>query len=255
MKPKTLKEQLAETRERFNKQQAELVRKHKLLKGLAGIIGDYEPPFVHHSRLYGAVGSISFRSAFAESLREGNPPDRELFRALLEKVPPVARYRIKGGCLSFRPIPEGYDPEKDPKNDKATELWEIHGILVDIEPHGGPHQSPRASFEWYGYHQAELWKFEIAFPLHQTRLGALDMSAKRWGRYGPVRSWDRCRFLPAPALSDFIVTRWAAGAPEYPNRFTLSVDPDTGGALDWPALVKVEGEEEGGKDAATANTE
>ena len=229
---KSLKDLLGENRELYDKARRGIIREHKVRGALGTLIKGYEPPFIHSSRLYGAVGSIDFRAPFAESLRKGASPDKVLLAGLILAVPPVPRIEIRDGCLSMRPCGPGYDPKTDKKIRDYEKTSDLFGVLIDIEP-----TDRRAAFKWYGVLDGDLWGLSVKFPLHELDIGELKAEAKRWGQHGPPRSWD-CSFHPGPELHSCQVTRWASGAPEYPNRFTLRWDPDSGADMDFPALVR-----------------
>lgn len=229
---KSLKDCLKENRERYDKARRAIILEHKVRGALGESIKDYGPPFIHCSRLYGSVGSIKFEPPFAESLRKGLNPDKVLLAALLLAVPPVPRIEIRDGCLSMRPCGPGYDPKTDKKIRDYEKTSDLFGVLIDIEPTGR-----KAAFKWYGVLEGDLWALSVWFPLHELDIGELTATPKRWGQYGPPKSWE-CSFQPGPELHSCQITRWASGAPEYPNRFTLRWDPDSGAELDFPALIR-----------------
>lgn len=232
----TLDERLKETRAKFEKEQEKLIKEEEIKTALGKEVEVYEPVRIYQHSLYGSSGSITFKPPFAESLKKGKTPDRFLLGLLLGWFPPVPRIEVRDGCLSFRPVPAGYDPETDPKLERAT-LCDKHGMIIKIDT-----SQHSASFEWYGpiTNGLELWEFEVHFPLHALEIGTLDARAVRWGRGGggPIKEWSVCQFHPSHALCNAQVTRWGTGGPEYPNDFTLSFDPDSGNEIDFVKLIK-----------------
>jgi hypothetical protein len=219
---KTLKQELRDLETKAAEQREALVAKHSLLSHLGDLVGGYHPPFIHHTKLYGASGWISFSGSEYSSIREGKNPDRELFRKLLEKFPPcVPLIKVWDGCVSFRP--------DIPKNNEKGDIYDCGPIVVKVEVF----QSHRATFKWYATINEGMYEISITFPLHWCNLGQLNARPRYVG--GILTSWERCDFhANAPAQ----VIKWASGGKQYPNSFTLYWDRDSGNTLDFPGMVK-----------------
>lgn len=223
---KTLQERLDEARDKFEQEQAEIMKRASIQDELRGVLEGCHEPSIHFSKLYGRVGSIHVHGTEYEGLRHDKQPDAALLVALLVKYPPVPFIRVKDGCTSFRPD----TIENNQALREGADTYDCYGVHVDIETF----QHQVADFTWCSAVAGELWEFEVRFPLYQTDLGVLNMRAIYYGGHGPVRCWEVCEFRPNHGAQ---IIKWGSGGPEYPNRFTLYWDRDSGAAMDWAKLA------------------
>lgn len=217
--------ELAEVGRRAEEKKAAIQAKYKVLEALGTIGQGYKQPFIHVGKLYGTTGSIAFQHDwFAYGKPETKQPDAELLRAMLAAFPPVGKTMYRDGCLSFRPS-SVITPEME---EKSTDCLDICPLTVDLELY----QHQTASFEWFAEIAGELWRFAVEFPLYNTDLGTLDL---RWKKQMGETVVDRCQFLPNHGGQP---VRFASGGPQYPNKFTIWWDTDTGKATDFPAIAQ-----------------
>ena len=219
-----LDEDITKLKQKHAEELAHMIRENTIREKLEPIASGYELARIHFFRLYGAVGSIHFKGTEYDSLRRPGEkaPDPELLRRLLASYPPVPAVRVKDACTSFRPDIPANNPE-------GANLYDCHGVIVDVETF----QSQTAGVEWHAELDGELWRFGVSVPWYQTDFGTLSLRSKRYGGDGPVASWE-CSLQPKHNAQ---VIRWASGAAQYPNRFTLYWDRHSGAALDFPALI------------------
>ena len=218
----TLQEELAKVDAKAQEERAEIETKYRILDAL-GENNGYSPRIFVHS-LYGTKGSVKFEYNWYTYGKDAVQPTPELLRFLLEKFPPQAKTMFKHGSKSFRPATE-ITPEME---EKSEECLDVCPVTVDLETY----QHQTASVEWFAELSGELWRFEVEFPLYGSDLGTLDLRYKRTMGETIV---DRCQFLAKHGAQ---VIRWASGGPQYPNKFTLWWDVDTGKATDFPAIVR-----------------
>jgi hypothetical protein len=210
-----LNDEMEQLRKKFDSEKALLERKHEVLKLLIPYVEGYEPPFIHHSKLYGSVGSIHFKSSEYESLRKGIRPDKKLLEKLFEKFPPVPLVMVDESCKSFRP--EEFAREIG----ERANISPVAPFTIRLETFQGV--QPR--LEWYAEINGELWRFDFNFSLHSSKLGHMDMKAAYYGGRdsGKVASWERCEIVFSDEARKVNTQRirWASGSREYPNSFTI----------------------------------
>jgi len=243
---RNLQEDIAELTRKHEEKRKELEAKHAILAQLGPVIEGRKEPSVYFHSLYGSRGSISFKwDKFRTSQDTRKQPDPELFRFLLTTFPPVARVRVKDGSTSFRPdvtapgfdrdLAKGMSGLRADETEWRGDLYDCYGVTARIEVY----QGPDVRFEWYATVNGQLWEFSIEFPLNLVDLGTLHVHAVYAdSHHQHVSYYSECQFQ---AKHDAQVIRWASGAPEYPNSFTLYWDVDSGKALDFPSLVKLPG--------------
>lgn len=217
---KTLEQELEELDLKKANDAEALRAKHAVLSAFGDTIAGYHPPFVHYGKLYGTVGSVSFKGTDYDTLREGKQPDGALLRVLLDKYPPVGKVEVKDGCTSFR-LASG---------DWKGDLLDVCPVTIDIETY----QSQRAAFHWFAEINGALWRMELSVPLHSTTLGVLTLKWEYDRYHNPIRV-ELCTFRPNHGAN---CIRFASGGQQYPNNFTLWWDVDSGKALDFPSFIK-----------------
>lgn len=224
---KTLQQELDKLTKKYEEDVGALRKMYSILDAVRErvSIDDYHPPFIH----LGKLRTIAFRGT-EYSLREGKTPDASLLKDLMIKFPWVPVLKVKdGGCTSFHP-----ESEIGKRLAFLADCYECGPVTIgvcDIE-HGA-----KAVFRWFSEVNGDLYKFEVKFPLHKTRIGVLDAKAKHYGgEGGPISSWEKCEFIPDQTLNAQKI-RWASGGPQYANSFTLFWDRDTGNEIDYAGLV------------------
>ena len=230
---KTTEEKLQEAKEKYGKEQHQILREGDIRAILAPVQTGYEECSIHFYRLYGATGTIHFTGTRYSSLKNDGEkaPDVGLLRSLLAQFPPIPALLVKNGCASFRPKTPGAQEEIG----ERAEVSEVFGVTVNVKVF----QGPTTEFHWYAeLPSTEVWCFQVSYPFHQTAIGKLDVIAKYYGGHdsGKISSYERCKLYPAD--SDAQVIRWASGGQEYPNSFTVYWDRDSGAALDFAKMVK-----------------
>ena len=215
--------ELAEVERRAQEKKAAIETKYRVLAALGAIGQGYKQPFIHVGELYGTKGCIKFQYDWFAYRDEFKQPDQELLRTLLGTFPPQGKTMYRAGCLSFRPA-KTITHELE---EKATDCLDICPITVDLELY----QHQTASFEWFAEIAGELWRLEVEFSLYATDLGKLDI---RWKRKLGETVVDYCQFMPKHGGQ---AVRFASGGPQYPNKFTLWWDTDTGKETDFPAIA------------------
>src|SRR5262245_768504 len=159
---KTLEERLAETKQKYEKEQAETIKRYEVMKQVMHYLEGYYEPMVYFYKLYGRIGSIHVHGCEYESIRKGKNPNADLLRLLLEKFPPVRMMKVKDGCTSFR-------PDTDENNEQLREgadVYECHSVIVKVETF----QHRVADFEWTAEIDGDLYAFSVRFPWHITDL-------------------------------------------------------------------------------------
>jgi hypothetical protein len=217
--------ELAEIEKRTQDKKAAIEAKYAVLEALGTIGQGYKQPFIHAGQLYGTVGSINFQhDYFVYGEQKFKQPDPDLLRSLLASFPPVGKTAYKDGSRSFRPA----STITHEMEEKAEDCLDICPVTVGLELY----QHQTASFEWFATIAGNLWRFEVEFPLATADLGTLDL---RYRRELGETIVDVCRFSPNHGAQSI---RWPSGGSQYPNKFTLWWDVDTGKATDFPAIAQ-----------------
>lgn len=199
--------------------------KYRVIAALGQLPEGYKSPRIYVYSLYGTRGSVKFEHDwFALSWEKFKQPDSELLRTLLVSFPPTGKTMYRDGSLSFRPA-SVITPEME---EKSKECLDVCPVTVDLELY----QHQTASFEWFAELAGELWRMEVEFPLYGSDLGQLDL---RWKRTLGETVVDHCQFMPKHGA---MAIRWASGGSQYPNKFTLWWDVDTGKETDFPAIAQ-----------------
>lgn len=226
----TLQEKIAKLTAQHDREVAEATRESEILEKLRSIIGAYRPPSVHFYKFYGSRGSLHFKAETYDSLRkkEEKPPDADLLRALLASYPPQPLVRVKDGCTSFRPdLGVSFNTRTD---GLTVDEYECYGVSVHVETF----QDRTARIQWYTDLDGELWRMEFSVPWYLTDFGTLDMKPHYYGGNGPIANWERCELSPK---HDAQRIKWASGAAQYPNSFTLYWDRNSGSKLDFATIA------------------
>lgn len=213
---KTLEERLAEAQRAY---EADIERAHlqEAMKENLVEIGIAQEPQLVRYPLFGSAGSWLFEPKQSNA----EPLNRLILTALLLRFPPVELFKVIAGCCSFRP--------GSPERGEITAVAPIK-IKIDVP------QKHTAELEWYANFQGKLWKFGLKLPLHACDLGKLYLRVNYYGNSDKVASYAVCQFVPRPELKARVI-KWASGAPEYPNSFTLYWDLER--APDFLGLVKL----------------
>lgn len=218
---KTLEQELEALEKKAAKERWELESKHAILAKLP--IGEYAPPFIHHHKLWGSMGSINFSMQRYSSIATGKSPTADLLRQLLVALPPADMMLWRDGAVSFRPEPESYT-----SNGEATD---IDPVKIHIDPG----ISGSTSVEWYGTLDGDLWGVKVEFPLHNAKVGALDLKYRYYvGNNGVEISVERCGFQPKPVGAKKI--KYAGGGSTDPGSFVVYWE--RGHNTDVPALFE-----------------
>lgn len=205
---KTYEQELLELQQKQAREIQELASRYSVIAQLPNI-GDYAPPFIHHHKLYGSVGSVNYNIQWYSSIAKGKNPDAVLLKQLLTSHPPVDMIKIKRGCTSIQPEPETYESNND--------TIEIDPVIIRLDPsqHGSS-----ISVDWYGRIGEHLWRFDVEFPYHNQKIGIPNY---RWNHYaggnGEVSSVEFIGFKPVPLRAKYI--KWGGGSSKDPGSITV----------------------------------
>lgn len=205
----TLDSELQSLRKEYEKKEQELIKHYQVLSMLPDA-GDYAPPSICHYRLYGSVGSITYRIQRYSSIAKGKNPDAHLLKTLLTNHKPVDLMLIRGAFTSIRPEPETYE-----SNGEVTLL---DPVTIRMTP---SYYDTCNRVEWYGKVGEDIWRFSVEFPYYNAKIG---MPKYHWHYYGghesgDVSSVEFLGFTPVPRSAKRI--KWAGGSSKDPGEITV----------------------------------
>lgn len=208
-KTQNLDSELQSLREKYTREEQELINRYQVLSMLPDS-GDYAPPSICHYKLYGSVGSITYRIQRYSSIAKGKNPDAQLLKKLLTQHEPVDLMLIRRSCVSIRPEPETYESN--------GEVVLLDPVTIRMKP---SHYDTCNVVEWYGKVGEDLWKFSVEFPYYNVKIG---MPKYRWHYYGgresgEVSSVEFIGFEPVPRNARRI--KWAGGSSKDPGEITV----------------------------------